>query len=83
MNWRAVLDPASLLRMRGLPADAWDVLIRTLRGSATTLMTRCSARLRLRFPGKRVADLGDFGFIEFIIDEDAALIRVVGLVWTG
>lgn len=33
--------------------------------------------------GRRVADLGDVGFIEFIADDDASLIRVFHLVWTG
>ena len=34
-------------------------------------------------PGRRVADLGDFGFIEFIADEAQRLVRVYHLVWTG
>jgi hypothetical protein len=33
-------------------------------------------------PGRRVADLGDFGFIEFIADEAKGLVRVYHLVWT-
>jgi hypothetical protein len=32
---------------------------------------------------RRVADLGDFGFIEFIADEAKRLVRVYHLVWTG
>ena len=34
-------------------------------------------------PGRRVADLDDFGFIEFIADEAQGLVRVYHLVWTG
>jgi len=34
-------------------------------------------------PGRRVADLGDFGFIEFITDDAERLVRVYHLVWTG
>jgi hypothetical protein len=34
-------------------------------------------------PGRRVADLGEFGFIEFTIDEAAGLVRVYYLVWTA
>jgi hypothetical protein len=34
-------------------------------------------------PGRRVADLGDFGFIEFIADEAERLVRVYHLVWIG
>jgi hypothetical protein len=45
-------------------------------------MTACSACR----PGKtrdRMAELGDSGFIIFTVDDDAELIRVYGLVWTG
>jgi hypothetical protein len=69
--------------MRGLPADAWDVLIRTLARICDDPYDPVFSSPAPPVPGKHVADLGDFGFIEFIIDEDAALIRVVGLVWTG
>jgi hypothetical protein len=34
-------------------------------------------------PGRRVAGLADFGFIEFIADEVEQLVRVYYLVWTG
>jgi hypothetical protein len=30
-----------------------------------------------------MAELGDSGFIIFTVDDDAELIRVYGLVWTG
>jgi hypothetical protein len=30
----------------------------------------------------RMAELGDLGWIEFIVDKDAGLIRVSALVWT-
>jgi hypothetical protein len=33
--------------------------------------------------GRRVADLGDFGFIQFIADEAEQLVRVYYVVWTG
>jgi len=33
--------------------------------------------------GRRVADVGDFGFIVFVVDEAAGLVRVFDLVWTG
>jgi len=32
---------------------------------------------------RRVADVGDFGFIVFAVDEAADLVRVFDLVWTG
>jgi len=30
-----------------------------------------------------MAELGDFGFVEFLVDDAAGLVRVVTLVWTG
>jgi len=32
---------------------------------------------------RRMAELGDHGFIEFLVDENAGMIRVYYLVWTG
>jgi len=43
-----------------------------------TVQRTCATRT-----GRRVADLGDFGFIEFTLDETAGLVRVYYLVWTG
>jgi len=34
-------------------------------------------------PRRRVADVGDFGFIVFAVDETADLVRVFDVVWTG
>jgi hypothetical protein len=30
-----------------------------------------------------MAELGDFGFVEFTVDEAAGLVRVLTLVWAG
>ena len=34
-------------------------------------------------PRRRVADVGDFGFIVLAVDEAAGLVRVFDLAWTG
>ena len=34
-------------------------------------------------PRDRMAELGDFGFVEFRVDEAAGLVRVLTLVWAG
>ncbi|MCW2933571.1 MAG: hypothetical protein JWM19_4533 [Actinomycetia bacterium] len=34
-------------------------------------------------PAERMAELGDAGFIEFIVDEASGLVRVYSLVWLG
>jgi hypothetical protein len=33
--------------------------------------------------GARMAELGDNGFVEFAIDDEAGLVRVYSLVWLG
>jgi hypothetical protein len=30
-----------------------------------------------------MAEIGDFGFVEFLVEDAAALVRVVTLVWVG
>jgi hypothetical protein len=34
-------------------------------------------------PAGRMAELSDAGFIEFLVDEAAGLVRVYSLVWLG
>jgi len=47
-------------------------------------MTGCSAcPVRAEDPQERMAELGDFGFIEFRVDEAAGLVRVLTVVWAG
>ena len=43
----------------------------------------CSMALRASDPARRMAELGDFGFVEFLVDEATGQVRVVTLVWTG
>ena len=42
-----------------------------------------SRDLRAGDPTRRMAELGDFGFVEFLVDDAVGLVRVVTLVWTG
>jgi hypothetical protein len=30
-----------------------------------------------------MAEIGDFGFVEFLVDDAAGLVRVVTLIWVG
>jgi hypothetical protein len=39
--------------------------------------------MRASDPARRMAELGDFGFVELLVDDAAELVRVVTLVWTG
>ena len=56
---------------------------RRWRASAKTRTTGCSAWLCRKMIPRRMAELGDFGFVEFMVDEAAGLVRVLTLVWVG
>ena len=72
MSYRPFLESGALLQMGGLPEQAFDMLVTLL------------ARIRddpydpvfsapTGVPRRRVADVGDFGFIVFAVDEAAVL----------
>lgn len=83
MNWRASLEPSVLRQMRGLPADAWDVLVRTLARICDDPYERLFSKPLGEDPRERLAELGDSGFIEFAVDEYAGLVRVYRFAWLG
>ena len=67
--------------MRGLPSEVFDALARLMAWVCDDPYDRVvSAQVG---SGRRMAELGDSGFITFGIDEDAKVIRVYDLVWTG
>jgi hypothetical protein len=76
------LESGALRQLHGLPDHAFEMLV--------TLLARiCDdpydpvLSAPTGVPRRRVADVGDFGFIVFAVDETAGLIRVFDLVWTG
>jgi len=69
--------------MPGLPSGAFDMLVRTLARICDDPYDPVFSTPVPPVPGRRVADLADFGFIEFIADEAEQLVRVYYLVWTG
>lgn len=82
MSYRPYLETGALRQMHGLPEQGFDMLV--------TLLARiCDDPYDPVFsaptgvPRRRVADVGDFGFIVFVVDEAAGLVRVFDLVWTG
>ena len=81
MKYRPHLESGVLRQMHGLPEHGFDMLV--------TLLARiCDDPYDPVFSGptgvpqRRVADVGDFGFIVFAVDDTAGLIRVFDLVWT-
>ena len=73
-----------LRQMRGLPTEGFDLLVQVLARICEDPYDRLLSRdLRAGDPTRRMAELGDFGFVEFLVDDAAQLVRVVTLVWTG
>jgi hypothetical protein len=79
----AVAGSSRLRQMQGLPSEAFDMLARTLARICDDPYDPVFSAPVPPVPGRRVADLGDFDFIEFIADEEKGLVRVYHLVWTG
>src|SRR5579859_7952260 len=82
VSYRPHLESSALRQMHGLPEQAFETLV--------TLLARiCDDpydpvfRAPTGVPRRRVADVGELGFIVFAVDEAAGLIRVFDLVWTG
>jgi hypothetical protein len=68
--------------MHGLPEQAFDMLVTLLARICDNPYDPVSApRLECRNGG--AADVSDFGFTVFAVDEAAGLVRVFDLVWTG
>ena len=82
MSYRPHLESGALRQIHGLPEHAFDTLVmRLARICDNPYDPVFSAPTGV--PRRRVADVGDFGFIVFAVDETAGLIRVFDLVWTG
>jgi hypothetical protein len=68
--------------MQGLPGQAFDMLVALLAKICDDPYDPVFSA-PTGVPWRRVADVGDFGFIVFAVDEAAGLVRVFDLVWTG
>ena len=70
--------------MGKLPPEALDALVRAMARICEGPYDRLvSMAVRDDDPRERMAELGDFGFVEFRVDEAAWLVRVYALVWIG
>jgi hypothetical protein len=83
VSWRPWLEERVLGQMRGLPSEGFDLLVRTLSRICENPYDPVFSTPVPPVLSRRVADLGDSGFIEFIVDEPAELIRVINLAWVG
>ena len=84
MSYRPWLEERALRQMGNLPAEALDVLVRALVHICEDPYDRLfSMAVRAEDPQERMAELGDFGFIEFRVDEAAGLVHVLTVIWAG
>jgi hypothetical protein len=83
VSWRAELQGEALRQVYGLPAPAFELLVRTLARICDDPYDPLFSSPVPSSGGKRVADLSDSGFIEFIVDDEPGLVSVYNLVWTG
>jgi len=82
VSYRPHLESGALHQLHGLPDHAFEMLVTLLaRVCDDPYDPVLSAPTGV--PRRRVADVGDFGFIVLAVDETAGLIRVFDLVWTG
>jgi len=83
VTFRPWLDRPVLGQMIGLPADAFDILTRTLARICNDPYDRLFSMPTGEDSRERMAELGDSGFIIFTVDDEAGLVRVYDLVWVG
>jgi hypothetical protein len=77
VSYRPWLEERALRQMGGLPAEALEVLVRTVARICEDPYNRLlSVAVREDDPRERMAEFGDFGFMEFEVDEAAKLVRV-------
>lgn len=83
MTYRPRLEIDVLRQMQGLPEDAFDTLVAVVARICEDPYDRMVSMPVTADGRVRMAELGDFGFIEFSIDEPDGLVRVFHLVWTS
>jgi len=84
VSYRAQLGEQVLRQMSGLPAEGFDLLVQVLVRICEDPYDRLlSMPLRGGDPARRMAELGDFGFVEFLVDDAANQVHVVTFIWTG
>lgn len=81
MNYRVELHTAALAQLKGLPSEAFDALVTTLAEIA--LAPWNAMPMRTEEPEFRQAIFGVFGLVSFYVDQDAEILRVFDITWTG
>ena len=70
--------------MGGLPDEALDAIVERVARICLDPFDRVvSMPAPASRPGGRMAELGDEGFIEFAVDEQAGVVRIYTVAWIG
>jgi hypothetical protein len=85
MSFRASLEPEAVRHVHGLPGEVLDELIRLMaRICEDPFDAVLSVPAARGDPYRRMAEIGDGrGFAEFKVDEQAWVVRVYAVAWTG
>jgi hypothetical protein len=84
VSYRPVLEATALRSMGGLPDEALDAIVeRVARICLDPFDRMVSMPAPAGRPGGRMAELGDNGFVEFAVDEQAAEVLIYSVVWVG
>jgi hypothetical protein len=82
VTYRVEFEGDALVRLNGLPEDAFDALVNRI-----VALTREPWDASEVTPGDeapyREAFFGDYGIVSFRVDDSAELIRIFGIVWAG
>jgi len=84
VTFRAWLEPAAVQQVHNLPDEALNELVRLMaRVCDDPYDAVLSLPVRPDDPTERMAEIGDRGFAEFRIDEQAGLVRIYAVAWLG
>jgi hypothetical protein len=84
VSWRPWLDRDGVLtKLPGLPPYAFDLLVRVMVRLCEDPYDPVFSVPASKEARRRVAELDDFGWMVFVVDEPAGLVRVIELVWVG
>jgi hypothetical protein len=85
VTYRASIEPHAVRQVHGIPGDALDELVRLMaRICDDPYDAVLSSPVRPGDLSERIAEIGGGrGFVEFRVDEQAALVRIYALAWIG
>lgn len=81
--WRPWFEPSVLVQLDGFPPEGFELLTELMTDLCMDPYDRLHSVPVKDRADDRMAELGDFGFIQFRISRGEGLLSVYRLVWTG